>query len=102
MKDTDTDTMEMKNDQLADLIRRVENRMIERWNDMDRKMMRWNAGPGRKLKVDKADKTTITAIDMKPPIKDATDDTEEKGDKSLTWKYQQISYLHTCILGHKI
>ena len=126
MKDTDTDTMEMKNDQqpatmdyLADLIRRVENRMIERWNDMDRKMMRWNAGPedlptiedratndaekqerdeegdgdeigealttspikdaaikvqgeaGRKLKVDKADKTTITAIDMKPPIKGA-------------------------------
>ena len=128
--------MEMKNDQqpatmdyLAYLIRRVENRMIERWNDMDRKMMRWNAGPedlptiedratndaekqerdeegdgdeigevlttspikdaaikvqgeaGRKLKVDKADKTTITAIDMKPPIKDATDDTEENGDK---------------------
>ena len=52
MKDTDTDTMEMTNDQqpatmdyLADLIRRVENKMIERWNDMDRKMMRWNAGP---------------------------------------------------------
>ena len=52
MKDTNTDTMEMTNDQqpatkdyLADLIRRFENRMIERWNDMDRKMMRWNAGP---------------------------------------------------------
>ena len=113
MKDTDTDTMEMTNDQLedlptiADLFRRFENRMIERWNDMDRKMMRWNAGPedlptiedratndaekqerdeegdgdeigevlttspikyaaikvqgeaGRKLKVDKADKTAI-------------------------------------------
>ena len=146
MKDTDTDTMEMTNDQqpatkdyLADLIRRFENRMIERWNDMDRKMMRWKAGPedlptiedratndaekqerdeegdgdeigealttspikdaaikvqgeaGRKLKVDKADKTTITAIDMKPPIKDAkeiqntvsTDDTEENGDKVM-------------------
>ena len=49
MKDTDTDTMEMTNDQqpatkdyLADLIRRFEIRMIERWNDMDRRMMRWN------------------------------------------------------------
>ena len=46
MKDTDTDTMEMTNDQLEDLptiaglLRRFD-RMIERWNDMDRMMMRW-------------------------------------------------------------
>ena len=29
-------------DYLADLIRRFEIRMIEKWNDMDRRMMRWN------------------------------------------------------------
>ena len=41
--------MAMTNDQqlatmdyLADLIRGLEIRMIERWNDMDSRMMRWN------------------------------------------------------------
>ena len=106
MKDTDTDTMEMTNDQqpatkdyLADLIRRFENRMIERWNDMDRKMMRWNAGPedlptiedratndAEKQERDKeGDGVEIGEALTTSPIKDAAIDGEiaETKDKSI-------------------
>ena len=99
MKDTDTDTMEMTNDQLADLIRRFENRMIERWNDMDRKMMRWNAGPEdlpttedratndaeKQERDEEGDGDEIGEALTTSPIKDAAIDGEiaETKDKSI-------------------
>ena len=93
--------MAMTNDQqlatmdyLADLIRGLEIRMIERWNDMDSRMMRWNGMaavpedlPTIEDRATNDIQETVREILTTSPIKDAAIKVQGEAG-SLKWTKQ--------------